>query len=295
MVACLMCLFFVGLTSSVYQSACFGLCANLPSSVVVYMSTGQGLAGILTALLSLFGDMTSTSTWIFFTIVSIITSGSAAQYLYFRWHPMVKPLLTNVHEHGGADIPLQSAEESGEVPYMRPRLQIYRDASPMAVSIFAVFLGTFVVFPSVTTHWQSNSRSATSFQPRLMAVFQVCDVIGRYAPSAFKSAARHARAARFFVIDSRAAIVSLVFLRLLFIPLFIYIQHCGGSLQNDAWKYISMMLFAFTNGWACSLCMVFGPLQVQSPKERDLIGLVMSFSLTSGIFIGSMLGLLTQV
>ena len=48
-----------------------------------------------------------------------------------------------------------------------------------------------------------------------------------------------------------------------------------------------MALFAFTNGYAATLCMCYGPQLVDS-KDKELAGFIMSVNLVGGIFLGSL-------
>jgi hypothetical protein len=60
--------------------------------------------------------------------------------------------------------------------------------------------------------------------------------------------------------------------------------------ENDISRIILMAVFAASNGFVLSWCMIHGPGQV-NPDERDIASYTMSFSLVNGIFFGSLTSL----
>jgi len=92
-VASLLSVILFGFANSVYQITIFSLSSNLPASVPVALSTGQGISGVLTASLSLLKP-TASVVWIFFGIVTALTiCASIYQYPFFQKHALVGPLL----------------------------------------------------------------------------------------------------------------------------------------------------------------------------------------------------------
>ena len=87
-------------------------------------------------------------------------------------------------------------------------------------------------------------------------------------------------------------------LRLVFLPLFLFcnvqinasgpptVRHLPYLFQHDAFPLIFMLLFAISNGYIGTICMMHGPLAVR-PTERKLAGTLMAFFLTFGLTVGA--------
>jgi len=115
-----------------------------------------------------------------------------------------------------------------------------------------------------------------------VGTFQVFDILGRYAPTW-----------PLFLLQDKKIIHTIVLSRIVFIPFFIGIQYASENFP-DPIIFISMAIFAFTNGWCCSLIMILAPQNVRTEKERDTSGSVISASLCTGIFAGSCIGMLIE-
>lgn len=72
--------------------------------------------------------------------------------------------------------------------------------------------------------------------------------------------------------------------RLVFIPLFMFML--AGSLKSDALVYVVMFLFAITNGYYATMCMV---LSAESVPEalKELTETTMLLFLTLGLLVGA--------
>jgi hypothetical protein len=105
-----------------------------------------------------------------------------------------------------------------------------------------------------------------------MGIFQVGDVIGRYATS-------------FGWAQVRPDFVKYcVFARMMFVPLFIFLaQH----VTSDILTITAMLLFSVSNGFCATLSMMYGPGQVSRKNEKETVGYLMATSLIGGILMGS--------
>ncbi|CAD5111441.1 DgyrCDS749 [Dimorphilus gyrociliatus] len=79
--------------------------------------------------------------------------------------------------------------------------------------------------------------------------------------------------------------------RIIFIPLFIFCnfqprQHLNVYFDNDIAPAVIMVLFAFTNGYLSTLCMMYGPMNAQE-EDEETAGALMSFFLALGLTAGS--------
>jgi hypothetical protein len=64
-------------------------------------------------------------------------------------------------------------------------------------------------------------------------------------------------------------------------------------IPSDLFSVFNMSLFALTNGWATTACMILAPSFVHS-DEKETAGFMMTFPLTFGILAGTFLALLLQ-
>mmetsp|Transcript_2529 Transcript_2529/g.2765 ORF Transcript_2529/g.2765 Transcript_2529/m.2765 type:complete len:103 (+) Transcript_2529:281-589(+) len=93
-------------------------------------------------------------------------------------------------------------------------------------------------------------------------------------------------------------LIAFTLIRSLFIPLFICTSLYATVVpfQYDWFKHMEMGVFALTNGVSATLSMVYGPQRVPNDKaEQEVAGYTMGFALINGIFIGSVLGICTNL
>lgn len=176
-----------------------------------------------------------------------------------------------------------ASPEGSDAP-LRRRSSVHilvQSAWPQAITVCSVLGVTFVVFPGVVAAWQPSSRVTY-----VIATFQLLDVIGRSAPEI-----------EFLKIRHGPTVSALAALRVLFIPLFMFIQRENSDLTKNMFvQFGAMILFAFTNGYVSTLSMTLGPSQRGlAQDERQPVGTMMSFFLCFGIFAGSLLALPTQI
>jgi len=162
-------------------------------------------------------------------------------------------------------------------------MELYQQIMPIALQVFLCFLITFVVFPgtSLSTKFDfmgTSARDISWFTLIMIASFNVFDTIGRFAGG-------------YYHLFTPKTIFVLSISRLIFIPTFVLIQLKASPswlFSSDWFRFVNMFLFAFTNGYNSTLCMIFGPMIVKnSLKERA--GLIMSFHLVGGIFVGALI------
>lgn len=157
------------------------------------------------------------------------------------------------------------------------------DIAIMALQVFACFLITFVVFPgtSLSTKFDflgTTNRDFAWFAVLMITLFNLFDTIGRFA-GGYKQ------------IFTPNTVFALTVFRLIFIPTFVLIQvkaNPAWIFQSDWFRIFNMALFALTNGYNSTLCMIYGPTLV-SDKNKERAGLIMSFHLVGGIFAGALI------
>lgn len=173
--------------------------------------------------------------------------------------------------------------------------EVLKDVMPQLVNVSMIFVVTFVVFPGVAASWAPQLEFFTSkgklgqdwYTTLVVGIFQIFDVVGRSTPQALQ---------KMGVTPSRLSIP--VWIRCLFIPAFMLLQRHPNSLPapwQDYLSFLTMALFAASNGWCSTLAMIYGPQQVQHPDEQHRAGVIMELGLIIGIFAGSVFALLTQL
>lgn len=162
-------------------------------------------------------------------------------------------------------------------------IEVYKDIGIMAIQVFVCFLITFIVFPGTTLSTQfdflgTTNRDFAWFAVLMITAFNLFDTIGRFAGG-------------YIQIFTPNTVFLLTTFRLVFIPLFVLIQleaNPAWIFQSDWFRILNMALFAITNGYNSTLCMIYGPtLADEANKERA--GLIMNFHLVGGIFAGSLI------
>jgi len=160
-----------------------------------------------------------------------------------------------------------------------------------AMSVWFVFTVTIGIFPALivlvesTEHCKSNERFFNDlFTPFFFLLFNLFDLIGRLIAGATGP-----------VFTNRNVWMASLS-RLVFFPLFLLCNVSNSKLPvvfaNDAWPIIFMILFAITNGYVASTCMMLGPTAVK-PKDAAVSGTIMVLSLTLGLFTGACVSFLT--
>jgi hypothetical protein len=162
--------------------------------------------------------------------------------------------------------------------------QVYYQVSLMALQVLGCFLITFVVFPGTTlsTNFDflgtPNNKERAWFSVLMITCFNVFDTVGRFAGGKFHLLTPNT----VFILSS---------LRLIFIPLFVLVQLNSSPtwiFQSDWFRILNMALFSITNGYNSTLLMIYGPSLVKD-ADKERAGLIMSFHLVGGIFLGSLI------
>ncbi|KAF2361926.1 Equilibrative nucleoside transporter [Trinorchestia longiramus] len=156
---------------------------------------------------------------------------------------------------------------------------------PLGLSVTGVFWVTLAVFPAVCVKITSTSDNAswsdTYFQPVMtFLLFNVGDLLGRQA-GGFLQRPRP---------GSRVLYV-LVALRLVFIPLLLFCNHTSTSVpvffHSDVAYFFIMALFALSNGYLGTLCLIYAPRSVTDSKDAERAGSVMAAMLGLGLMLGA--------
>ena len=285
--------FGLGLFNALIQSAGFGLAGICSGKAMGYFSLGQALAGlapwplilILKEIYSAAGlsrtgvdskTPSDVETACSLTALSLAAACTLLMVPYYRYG------LSRTTAVKNALASLETMKHSALVQH-RSTFSIIKDTLPLAMSVWFVLYVTFVVFPGEVFKWTPSfgPYPDDAFYPCMMIyVFQVFDVVGRYLP-----------AIGLKLNNRQVKIGSL--LRVCTIPLFFLASYSVSFFSNDITKIIIMAIFAASNGFVLTWCMINGPSQVHK-DEMDTASYTMSFFLVNGIFFGSLTALAIQ-
>ncbi|CAJ1431142.1 unnamed protein product [Effrenium voratum] len=302
----LSCCAVLGLAESCFTSLICGLAGSMGDPRLMGgIMAGQGIVGVISPILLiglkfLSGDP---MLWKYQVVFGFFGFCAGLQLLGLC---LVRFVPASYQDHRSAEANMvevvhsftsggSRAAGAGLLEAQRGARAVLKDVSPQLVNIATVFVVTFIVFPGVAATWKPQLEFFTSkgklgndwYTTLVVGVFQIFDVVGRATPQGLEKIG--VNCSRLFIP---------VWLRVLFIPAFMALQRCPNSIAapwQDYLAFLTMALFAASNGWCSTLAMMYGPSQVKHPDEQHRAGVIMELGLILGIFAGSVLALLTQL
>uniref|UniRef100_A0A8B9U6M4 Solute carrier family 29 member 1 (Augustine blood group) n=1 Tax=Anas zonorhyncha TaxID=75864 RepID=A0A8B9U6M4_9AVES len=248
---------FINSFGAILQSSLFGLAGLLPANYTAPIMSGQGLAGIFAALAMIFsiaiGAQQPESYIGYFTTACVAILLAIFSYILLPRTVRLRLLGGEPRPHSTPALVPASLHLLGTNLFLSsPQLWL------MAVSVCAVFTVTIGVFPAITakvhTSLGEENEWGLYFIPvSCFLMFNVFDWAGRSLTALFTWPGK----------DS-CLLPVLVFLRIVFIPLFMLCNvqprhYLPVFFSHDAWYIIFMIFFSISNGYLASLCMCFGP------------------------------------
>ena len=168
-------------------------------------------------------------------------------------------------------------------------LQVWTKICTPSISVFSVFAVTLSIFPSLTVHQRSVSPCSSNllysneaFVPLLFLCFNLFDFVGRSLAGMFQ------------IIKINHLLIH-SFIRVIYFPLFLFCAlTCGFKFptwssfeSSNVWPILIMCIFALTNGYVSTICMMTGPKLMTDGNGAEIAGVLMIFSLTFGLTVGS--------
>ena len=282
-----------GMTTSVLQSSVMGLVSSFPPTYSQGFMLGQGYAGILASFGQIIvqgfvvsGFTGNSPTYIYFAFAASILASGAIGTVYLHAHPFARPYLTlNSAEMNEKDSLLSLAETPGggyEDLDMDPtQIQGSESASSLATShrqltqqasvstlavfkkswkdlltVFLVFLITFLVFPGVmvySTSYKGGFGSGSAYLGPgvfsgkwwtilIIGLFNLFDTCGRSLPG-YSSLVPHL---------SQKYLLPAVLLRALAVPIFLGCAWAWFPWMGDVLVLLTTIIFSFSNGYLAS-------------------------------------------
>lgn len=297
---------------AILQGSLFGLAGLLPANYTAPIMSGQGLAGIFASVAMICaiasGSELSESAFSYFITACVVIILTIICYLclprleFYRYYRQLKlegpgEQETKLDLISKGEEPRAGKEESRvSAPNSQPTNKshsvraILKNILVPALSVCFIFTVTIGVFPAVTAEVKSSIAGTSAWGDYFIPVscfltFNVFDWLGRSLTAVTMWPGK----------DSRW-LPSLVLARLVFVPLLLLCnvqprRYLTVVFEHDAWFFIFVAAFAFSNGYLASLCMCFGPKKVK-PAEAETAGAIMAFFLSLGLALGAVFSFL---
>ena len=288
------------------QNALYAIASRWGSAYVQALCSGQGLASVATAavplLFAVLADPASSQDGYAIARRALLCYIPSALLIFFalfsyfilRWHPM--------HERNRHLM----NDEWGFTAYIKPEYipkmnlkdmwYVAKDIKGLVAANFICWTVSVALFPAITggvTHVNGpGGLNAVWANKEVFTLVHYLisssgDWIGRVLAGFPKLRIHRTR-----------SLVAFSILRVGFIILFLMCNtetpKTGARLlpltiNSDAAFLALVAAFALTNGWLSSVVFMEGPERMSSDSEKEAAGMVQSFSMTAGCFIGSLL------
>ena len=289
---------FGGLCNALGSSGFFGLCSYFPLELIINMSTGQGIAGILMNaiqyLILLLNSSENTKALFFFGIASLFILFCIFIIIKVYRIPFFFNFLKNTDEIDNSIIVDEEISEltdetksthNKSTPEQKEEsfLELTKQIIDINILIVILYTTTFILFPGVCLapdfFGLNDTKSIT-----IIAIYNISDTLGRYIVNYLEPTKNKA----YVFILSR---LSLIFI----MPFTYYLEQKNKSdLLISLILLLCVIYLGITNGIGTSLCFGLAPKFVKE-HMKGKAGSSVSFFLIVGIFIGSCLALIMEV
>ncbi|XP_018083104.1 equilibrative nucleoside transporter 3 [Xenopus laevis] len=299
----LSCVVILSGASNILAASIFGVTGQFPMKNSQALISGQAMGGTISALAAIL-DLTVASnvtdsalayflTAVIFTLICIIMYLILPRMEYSRYY-------LNISNDRPPSSSLESASAGnshstleGNSPPIGP---ILRKVRVLATCLFYNFFISIIIFPTISASIESvNSESGSIWTTKYFTpitcffIYNFADFCGRQITAWIQSPGPNSK-----------ILPTLVFLRTLFIPLFMFCnyqprKHINKVLfQSDVYPVLFISLLGLSNGYLGTLSMIYGPKVV--PKElAEGTAIIMSFFLGLGLAVGSAFSSLAQL
>ncbi|CAL5211866.1 unnamed protein product [Lathyrus oleraceus] len=148
--------------------------------------------------------------------------------------------------------------------------QLFTENIDYALDLFLIYVLTLSIFPGFLSEDTGSHSLGTWYALVLIAMFNVCDLIGRYIPLV-----------KFLNLESRKLITIAVISRFLLIPGFYFTAKYG----TQGWMIFLTSFLGLTNGYLTICVFTSAPKGYKGP-EQNALGNMLVLSLLGGLFAG---------
>jgi equilibrative nucleoside transporter 1/2/3 len=285
-----------GLATAIVFGTTMSVAAQLPPQYTTAVMSGQGISGVLAGgirilILVTLPSVSSTdpnyyyykflSALIYFGLAAFITVLAILSYFILIRLPFTRFYMSflkkDADERGDLlNNPTATSVNDYYVPLEKvSRLVVFKKIWIDALNVFWVFFVTLSLFPGLTYEIKVNTfknvLSQDLFVVILVATFQLIDFVGRTLPQCV------------IFIGKQWLWIPNLFRAVFFVLFILSVKEI--LLTSDWYPLVTMVAFAFTNGYFGTLAMIYGPTRVDD-FEKEVAGALMSFFLQGGIFVG---------
>lgn len=308
----------VNMVSGVFQSGLFGIVAKLPLKYIGAVMGGQGMGGVFAASCSILtlavapedgSNDPTLSAFLFFLIAAVVLLMAVIVYFkifkndYYKFcvsesdskaggsssdDDSEKALLNgdqkskhDANSNEKEDVAFINKKEDGVLPL----LVVFKKVGLHFFCCSFTFFITLACFPAITASIQTSNADNKTWSKFFIPVccfllFNLSDWIGRTAASSFQ----------IFSVGNRVGLLVACLLRSAFPFLFMFCNVQPRTLpvffNNDIFFVLFMIMFGCSNGYLSTLCMQYGPKQVNSANATTA-GSMLSTGIAVGLAIGA--------
>ncbi|XP_038704704.1 equilibrative nucleotide transporter 3-like isoform X2 [Tripterygium wilfordii] len=167
-------------------------------------------------------------------------------------------------------LPQQEAEEDSKHLERLSNKELLYQNIDYALDLFLIYSLTLSIFPGFLSEDTGSHSLGTWYALVLIAMYNVCDLIGRYIPLL-----------KFLKLESRTGLMMAILSCCLFIPAFFFTAKYG----DQGWMILLTSFLGLTNGYLTVCVVTTAPKGYKGPEQNALGDLLVLF-LIGGIFAG---------
>jgi len=310
--------FAMGMSTAMTQGTLYSICGRLGPQHTAALTTGTGCAGTVICLIRM-ATKSAPSKWTsvlaFFVFSSVFCVACILDFVCLVEQSEYMAKCQRIEGEEEKDtlreplaVPDEDPEgketEEGEVASIS-NMQIVKQTIRGIISVVLVFLVTLAIFPGLISEMESSNVSKDWWSLILFTAFNFTDTVGKFSAGKFSN------------IIHLNGLLTWSTVRLIFVPVFILCVS-PDYIKGEWIQVVLVVLFGLSNGYLgtffCFVCavlcltilcffithththtytgtlaMMLGPQQV--PQEHSSrAGLIMVFFLTTGLAVGSWVG-----
>ncbi|EAR97760.1 equilibrative nucleoside transporter family protein (macronuclear) [Tetrahymena thermophila SB210] len=297
---CMILCFLIGTTTCISQNSSIAMLSQFDKK-------SQGIYWIFTAwsglsmnvgraiVLGIFGDNDAginNGTIVYFVMAAITiytTIFCLFKYLKSDHHQEMMALHSaqdTAYENTTEQINYQSVSDSPSSNPNQEQLKVrliacLKKIKFIAISIFFTYVVTFMLFPGVSIFQKQFTiiQSLAWFSVLMQLSYNIGDLSGKAL-----SSLHFYNSTMMYILNISRGIFFFTFLMSARDP-------SNAFFGNDYFAFVDIFLFGLSNGLVTGGLMQLGPQRGQTPDEKNLISLILAFSLTFGISVGAFLAL----
>jgi len=284
--------FAMGMSTAMTQGTLFSICGLLGPQHTAALTIGTGCAGTVICLIRM-ATKSAPSEWTsvlaFFIFSSVLCVACIVDFKCIvensEYMLKCRGKTASQAKNDSLREPLAKAEEGednndddnddDEVKEKISNTQIAKQAIRGIISVVLVFLVTLAIFPGIISEMKSSHVSSDWWSLILFTAFNFTDTVGKFSAGQFQ-------------VLHLNGLLSWSVLRLVFVPVFILCVN-PDYIKWEWLQSVLVILFGLSNGYLGTLAMMLGPQQV-SQEQSGRAGLIMVFFLTTGLAVGSWVG-----